>query len=102
MSDPLVRFGVVTHHRLIEDAQQGLTGVFVATSTPAPEGKLVSLRLELPWGERLDLHGQVEWVRTPAEATLRNRPGMGVRCDLTDLERALLQRLRLHQAPVCR
>ena len=60
--DPTVRFGVMADHRLVVDAQQNIVGVYVALPTPRDVGEHVALKLELPWGEGMDLQGHVEWV----------------------------------------
>jgi len=98
--DGALRFGVLSDHALIEDANHVPSGVFIATPAPQAIGSTVDLKLSLPWGEGMDLHGQVAWVISPEEATLRRPAGMAVQCELTDLQRALLERLRVHRPPM--
>jgi Tfp pilus assembly protein PilZ len=101
MVEGTLRIGVLAEHTLIEEDNKPC-GLFVATNTPQPVGNDVDLKLALPWGEGMDLHGHVEWIVTPAQATLRRPAGMAVRCDLNDLQRALLERLRVLRPSISR
>ena len=47
--DPIVRFGVTSAHRLIENAQREIVGIYVAAPTPRDVGEHVALKLELPF-----------------------------------------------------
>src|SRR5262245_2946393 len=98
--NPTVRITVMSDHRLIEDAEGRIAGIFVATSEPQAQGELVSMKLELPWGEAMDLHGRVEWVVEARAASLRRRPGMGLVCELQPWQQQLLERLKLHDPPL--
>jgi len=56
----------------------GLGGVFVATQTPAPVGRPVSLKLTLPGlAEPLLARGEVRWIRESEDR--QGVPGVGIK-----------------------
>ena len=57
-----------------QDLSRG--GVFVATYQLLPVGSAVGLSLELPDGERVEVRGEVRWLRESSGG--EGRPGMGV------------------------
>ncbi|MEW5737716.1 MAG: hypothetical protein AB1938_02255 [Myxococcota bacterium] len=95
----VVRFDVLSDHQLYVGADGEVSGVFVVTAAPGGIGAPVTLDLELPWGETLEVAGDVDWVLDVPRASLRHRPGMGVRLDLLPEQRALLKRALLLREP---
>lgn len=96
----VVRFDVLSDHQLYLGADGGVAGVFVVTAAPGGLGAPVTLDLQLPWGETMELAGDVDWVLDVPRASLRHRPGMGVRLELLPEQRALLQRALLLREPM--
>lgn len=95
-----VGFGVRSDHRVYVDQKGALSGIFVVTAEPLPIGTNVSLVLELPWGETTEALGEVEWVLEVPRASLRHRPGMGVRFELPPHLEALLNRTMILREPM--
>ncbi len=54
-------------------------GVFIATAMPPPVGTRLQVRLGLADGRKLDLEGEVAFVREKSATTGRQPPGCGVR-----------------------
>jgi Tfp pilus assembly protein PilZ len=54
-------------------------GVFIATSMPPPVGTRVQVRLGLADGRKLDLEGEVAFLRGKSATTGRQPAGCGVR-----------------------
>jgi Tfp pilus assembly protein PilZ len=54
-------------------------GVFIATAMPPPVGTRVQVRLGLADGRRLDLEGEVAFLRAKSATTGRQPAGCGVR-----------------------
>lgn len=54
-------------------------GVFIATAIPPPAGTLLQVRLGLADGRKLDLEGEVSFVREKSATTGRQPSGCGVR-----------------------
>jgi CRP/FNR family transcriptional regulator, cyclic AMP receptor protein len=72
-------------------------GLFVKTEKPLPRGEQFLLRLQLPdLPDPLRISCEVVWARSPAEATLKEPVGMGVKfIEMTQKESdALKQYLR--------
>jgi hypothetical protein len=95
-----VRLGVLSENMLYADAQGSIVGVFVVTAIPAAIGAQARLDVQLPWGEVMELTGTVEWILDVPRISLRHRPGMGVRFDLEDSQRALLNRSMVLREPM--
>lgn len=94
----VVRLDVLSDHQIYSEPGGPLRGVFVVTATPAPVGASLTMDLRLPWGETMEVPGEVEWVLDVPKASLRHRPGMGVRFDLLPQQLALLDRaMRLRE-----
>jgi hypothetical protein len=96
----VVRLDVLSDHQLYLDEHGEVTGVFVVTAAPGELGAPITLDVHLPWGEVLEVAGDVDWVLDVPRASLRHRPGMGVRLDLNPGQRALLQRAMLLRDPM--
>jgi uncharacterized protein (TIGR02266 family) len=70
-------------------------GLFVASYRLLPIGAPVALTIVLPDQSALFVHGEVRWVRDPADrATSEQEPGMGIQ--FTDLPPAEAERLRAY------
>lgn len=95
-----VRFDVRSDHQVYVDQEGALSGIFVVTAEPLPIGANVSLVLELPWGETTEALGEVEWVLEVPRASLRHRPGMGVKFELPPHLEALLNRTMILREPM--
>ncbi|HTP50446.1 MAG TPA: PilZ domain-containing protein [Anaeromyxobacteraceae bacterium] len=54
-------------------------GVFIASSMPPPVGTRVQVRLGLADGRKIDLDGEVAFIRSKSATTGRQPPGCGVR-----------------------
>jgi len=54
-------------------------GVFIATAMPPPAGTRVQVRLGLADGRKIDLEGEVAFLRGKSATTGRQPPGCGVR-----------------------
>ncbi len=54
-------------------------GVFIATALPPPVGTRLHVRLGLADGRKIDLDGEVAWVREKSATTGRQPTGCGVR-----------------------
>lgn len=96
----IARSDVLSDHQLYLDEHGEVTGVFVVTAAPGELGAPITLDVHLPWGEVLEVAGDVDWVLDVPRASLRHRPGMGVRLDLNPGQRALLQRAMLLRDPM--
>lgn len=96
----LIRFDVLSEHQLYLSSEGTLAGIFVVTARPRPLDSTVTLELQLPWGESFDVIGEVRWVLDVPTHSLRQRPGMGVQVELTDVQRSLLERVLLLRAPI--
>lgn len=96
----VVRLDVLSDHQLYLDEHGEVKGVFVVTAAPGGLGAPVTLDVQLPWGEVLEVAGDVDWVLDVPRASLRHRPGMGVRLDLNPGQRALLQRAMILRHPM--
>jgi hypothetical protein len=96
----VVRLDVLSDHQLYLGPDGQVSGVFVVTAAPANLGANLTLDVHLPWGEVLELAGEVEWILDVPRASLRHRPGMGVRLDLLPEQRVLLQRALLLREPM--
>jgi Tfp pilus assembly protein PilZ len=54
-------------------------GVFIATAMPPPVGTRIQVHLGLADGRKLDLEGEVAFLRTKSATTGRQPAGCGVR-----------------------
>lgn len=95
-----VRFDVLSDHQMYADAEGALRGVFVVTAITPPLGAQVTLDFQLPWGETMEVLGEVEWVLDVPRASLRHRPGMGVRFELHPSQLALVERAMILRDPI--
>ena len=95
-----LNLGVMSDHQVYADAEGRLRGVFIVTAMPSPPGATVALNITLPWGEVLELHGTVEWVRDHARLSVRHRPGMGVKLDVDPRHLSLLERALVLREPI--
>ncbi|MCC6334182.1 MAG: hypothetical protein IT380_09370 [Myxococcales bacterium] len=95
----VVRLDVLSEHQLYLAADDAVRGVFVVTAAPGGLGAPVNLDIELPWGETMTVAGDVDWVLDVPRASLRHRPGMGVRLELLPEQQVLLQRALLLREP---
>lgn len=67
-------------------------GIFLRTNTPLPVFDKVTVVLELPTGQTVELHGEVVHAISVEKASTGAAPGMGVQFgDLTPEKRALLE-----------
>lgn len=96
----VVRFDVLSDHQLYLGPDGNVAGVFVVTAAPGGLGAGVTLDVQLPWGETMELASDVDWVLDVPRASLRHRPGMGVRLELLPEQRVLLQRALLLREPM--
>lgn len=94
------RLDVLSEHRIFLDPDGRIAGVFVVTAKPKPVGETLTLELELPWGEMVELAGTVEWVVEIPRLSLRHRPGMGVRLELLEPHHRLLERVLMLREPM--
>lgn len=53
-------------------------GLFVETTTPLPPGQRIDLRVLTPEEQTIELEGVVAWVRSAADASPGDPPGMGI------------------------
>jgi uncharacterized protein (TIGR02266 family) len=76
-----VIFGIGGEQLTAETRNIGLGGVFVATDTPAPVGRWVSLHIALPnWDEFHFVNAEVRWGGSPNDGPPPSGScGMGVR-----------------------
>ncbi len=95
-----LKLDVLSDHQVYASEDGVLRGVFVVTATPAVVGSAVNLDVELPWGEVMQVHGVVEWIRAMARISLRHRPGMGVKFELDPVQRQLLERAMVLREPI--
>jgi Tfp pilus assembly protein PilZ len=95
-----VRLDVLSEHVGWLDDGGEVAGVFVVTARPRELGEAFTLQLLLPWGETLEVVGEVAWVLDVPKDSLRHRPGMGVRLDLLPAQRGLLERVLLLREPI--
>lgn len=95
-----LKLDVMSDHQVYVDAEGRLRGVFIVTAMPSPCGASVDLHISLPWGEVLQVHGLVEWVRERARVSLRHRPGMGVKLDVDRHQMELLERTLVLREPI--
>ncbi|MBL9039637.1 MAG: PilZ domain-containing protein [Archangium sp.] len=96
-----VRLDVLSDHQLYENADTTFGGVFIVTDMPPPVGTEVTLELELPWGEKVDVSGEVSWALDIPRTSLRHRPGMGVRFGVPpEIEPKLERAMRLRSPMV--
>jgi hypothetical protein len=96
----VVRLDVLSDHQLYLDDAGAVKGVFVVTAAPGGLGAPVTLDVQLPWGETMEVAGDVDWVLDVPRASLRHRPGMGVRLDLLPGQQSLLQRAMILRDPM--
>lgn len=95
-----VALDVRAEHLLLANVEGAICGVYVVTNTLTQAGTPLAVTLEGPWGAPLSLRGKVAWaVATPRES-MRQRPGMGIRLDVTAAHRALLAKAIILRAPV--
>lgn len=95
-----VRLDVLSEHVAWLDTRGDVAGVFVVTGKPRKLDEPVTLQLRLPWGETLEVVGEVAWVLDVPKHSLRHRPGMGVRLELLPAQRILLERVLLLREPM--
>ena len=76
-----VKVSLVSEHNLYVGATRRVDsgGVFIATALPPPAGTLLQVRLGLADGRKLDLEGEVSFVREKSATTGRQPSGCGVR-----------------------
>lgn len=87
------------HHAYLGDDGR-VAGLFVVMGTPLPLGAAMLLEVRLPWGERFEISGEVEWVVDTPRSNLRQRPGVGVRLELVEHHRQLLDAALALHAPI--
>jgi len=76
-----VNVSLVSEHNFFVGTTRRLDsgGVFISTALPPPVGTRLQLRLGLPDGRKLDLEGEVVFVREKSAITGRQPSGCGVR-----------------------
>ena len=76
-----VNVSLVSEHNFFVGQTRRLDsgGVFISTALPPPPGTRLQLRLGLPDGRKLDLEGEVAFVREKSAITGRQPSGCGVR-----------------------
>lgn len=76
-----VSVSLVSEHNFYVGASRRIDsgGVFIATSVPPPVGTRVQVRLGLADGRRIDLEGEVAFLRGKSATTGRQPAGCGVR-----------------------
>jgi hypothetical protein len=76
-----VNVSLVSEHNFYVGATRRVDsgGVFIATALPPPAGTLLQVRLGLADGRKLDLEGEVSFVREKSATTGRQPSGCGVR-----------------------
>jgi Tfp pilus assembly protein PilZ len=76
-----VNVSLVSEHNFFVGATRRLDsgGVFISTALPPPVGTRLQLRLGLPDGRKIDLEGEVVFVREKSAITGRQPSGCGVR-----------------------
>ncbi len=76
-----VNVSLVSEHNFYVGATRRVDsgGVFIATALPPPAGTLLQVRLGLADGRKLDLQGEVSFVREKSATTGRQPSGCGVR-----------------------
>jgi Tfp pilus assembly protein PilZ len=76
-----VNVSLVSEHNFFVGVTRRLDsgGVFISTALPPPVGTRLQLRLGLPDGRKLDLEGEVQFVREKNAITGRQPSGCGVR-----------------------
>lgn len=94
------RLDVLSEHRLFLDANGRIDGVFVVTAAPKAVGESLTVELQLPWGEMLELAGVVAWRVEVPRLSLRHRPGMGIRLELLEPHHRLLERVLMLREPM--
>jgi hypothetical protein len=76
-----VQVSLVSEHNFFVGATRRIDsgGVFIATAMPPPAGTRLQIRLGLADGRKLDLDGEVAFVREKSATTGRQPTGCGVR-----------------------
>ena len=76
-----VSVSLVSEHNFYVGATRRIDsgGVFIATAMPPPVGTRIQVRLGLADGRRLDLEGEVAFLRSKSATTGRQPAGCGVR-----------------------
>jgi hypothetical protein len=76
-----VNVSLVSEHNFFVGATRRLDsgGVFISTALPPPVGTRLQLRLGLPDGRKLDLEGEVAFVREKSTISGRQPSGCGVK-----------------------
>jgi hypothetical protein len=76
-----VNVSLVSEHNFYVGATRRVDsgGVFIATAMPPPPGTLLQVRLGLADGRKLDLEGEVAFVRGKSATTGRQPSGCGVK-----------------------
>jgi len=76
-----VNVSLVSEHNFFVGVTRRLDsgGVFISTALPPPVGTRLQLRLGLPDGRKLDLEGEVQFVREKSAITGRQPSGCGVK-----------------------
>ncbi len=96
----VVSLDVLSDHQAWLGDDGRVAGLFVVMGTPPPLGAAMLLEVRLPWGERFEISGEVEWVVDTPRASVRQRPGAGVRLELVDHHRHLLDAALSLRAPI--
>ena len=82
----------------IEQGEIG--GIFVAHAETHRIGAEVTVELFLSWGEKILLEGVIQWHRRVPRASLRHKPGAGLRfLNLNPTQRAMIERATIFTAP---
>jgi Tfp pilus assembly protein PilZ len=76
-----VNVSLVSEHNFFVGQTRRLDsgGVFISTALPPPVGTRLQLRLGLPDGRKIDLEGEVAFIREKSAITGRQPSGCGVR-----------------------
>ena len=76
-----VSVSLVSEHNFFVGATRRIDsgGVFIASTMPPPVGTRVQVRLGLADGRKIDLEGEVTFIRGKSATTGRQPPGCGVR-----------------------
>lgn len=95
------RIDLFSRSNFYADAAGNVVGVFVATSAPPQVGQKVHLTLDLLGKTKLELKGEVEWLRGSGSFGIRSASGVGVRViDLRPDEQAAIARLLHEREPL--
>jgi len=102
-----VNVSLVSEHNFYVGATRRVDsgGVFIATALPPPVGTRLQVRLGLADGRKIDVEGEVAWVREKSATTGRQPSGCGVRLHglpgwaLESVERFMQARAAIIYAP---